>query len=276
MELIKQVLIKDFNNFQDRGMKVGDGESEQNLFLVEGDTWRVLRQRLTPMFTTGKLKTMMPLVLKSLDRLMEYSDKIVEQNMEHEIRSLAAKYTLDVIGTCAFGVDMNAFSENENVYREVAHRIFQIPFRSRMLMMLHAFFPGIVRKLRFNLTDKKLFGFFINLVNTIITEREGKPKIRKDFMDFMIELREEGRVTRKGDDKVAELEMNDALIAAQALVFYAGGFETSSATMSFLLHEVCQRQDIQDRIHEEISAVIKKHGGLSYEAIGDMLFRNGI
>ncbi|GBP56882.1 hypothetical protein EVAR_41631_1 [Eumeta japonica] len=272
IELIKQVMIKDFTQFQDRGFKISDGESEQNLFSVEGDTWRVLRHRLTPIFTTGKLKTMMPLVLRSVDKLLKYTDEIVEKNVDHEIRSLASKYTLDVIGSCAFGVDVDAFSQNENVYREVANRIFQVGFKIRFLQIINAFFPGIVQKLGLSLTDPDLFGFFMNLVNSIIKEREGKPKIRKDFMDFMIELREEGRVIRKGDESVAELEMNDVIIAAQALVFYAGGFETSSATMSFLLHEISQNQDIQEKIYKEVSAVIKKHGGLSYEAISDMRY----
>ncbi|GBP56881.1 Cytochrome P450 6B7 [Eumeta japonica] len=272
IKLIKQVMIKDFEQFQDRGFKISDREADQNLFSVEGDTWRVLRHRLTPIFTTGKLKTMIPLVLKSVHRLLEYTDEIVEKNVDHEIRSLASKYTLDVIGSCAFGVDVDAFSQKENIYREVADKMFQVGFKTRLFQILNALFPGIIKKLGLSLTEHELYVFFMNLVNKIIKEREGKPKVRKDFMDFMIELREEGRVIRKGDAGVAELEMNDIIITAQAMVFYAAGFETSSATMSFLLHEICQHQDIQKRIYEEVKDVIKKHGELSYEAIAEMKY----
>ncbi|GBP56869.1 hypothetical protein EVAR_41617_1 [Eumeta japonica] len=81
INLIKQIMIKDFGQFQDRGFKISDGESDKNLFSVEGDTWRVLRHRLTPIFTTGKLKTMTPLVLKSVDKLLAYTDDIVERKM---------------------------------------------------------------------------------------------------------------------------------------------------------------------------------------------------
>ncbi|GBP56863.1 Cytochrome P450 6B5 [Eumeta japonica] len=42
--------------------------------------------------------------------------------------------------------------------------------------------------------------------------------------------------------------------------------------MSFLVHELCQNQDIQERIYDEVSNVIKKHGGLSYEAINEMRY----
>ncbi|GBP56872.1 Cytochrome P450 6B2 [Eumeta japonica] len=70
IESIKQVMIKDFGQFQDRGFKISDSEADQHLFALEGDTWRVLRHRLTPIFTSGMLKTMIPLVLKSVDKLL--------------------------------------------------------------------------------------------------------------------------------------------------------------------------------------------------------------
>ncbi|GBP95421.1 Cytochrome P450 6B2 [Eumeta japonica] len=269
-ELVKHVMIKDFSHFQDRGVSLSNGEIEKNLFALEGNAWRVLRHRLTPIFTTGKLKTMVPLILKSMDKLLDYTDKIVEKNVDHEIRSLASKYTLDAIGSCAFGVEMDAFSEEENVYRKVANRIFTIDLETRVYQFINALFPGIIKKLGLKLKRGNLHEFFLIMVNQILKERMGKPKIRKDFMDFMIELKEEGHITRKGDDSTAELDITDVIMAAQAFVFYAAGFETSSATMSFLIHEISHNYDIQDRLYKEISTAINKHGGITYEALNDM------
>jgi hypothetical protein len=68
---------------------------------------------------------------------------------------------------------------------------------------------------------------------------------------------------------VAGLSMNS--LAAQAFIFFVGGFETSSSTMTFCLYELSLHQDIQDRLREEIDVVLQKHDGkLTYEGIQEM------
>ena len=60
-------------------------------------------------------------------------------------------------------------------------------------------------------------------------------------------------------------------LAAQAFLFFAAGFETSSTTMTFCLYELSLHQDIQDRLREEIDVVLRKHDGkLTYEGIQQM------
>jgi len=60
-------------------------------------------------------------------------------------------------------------------------------------------------------------------------------------------------------------------LAAQAFVFYLGGFETSSSTMAFCLYELSLHQDIQDRLRDEIDVVLQKHDGMiTYEGIQEM------
>jgi hypothetical protein len=68
---------------------------------------------------------------------------------------------------------------------------------------------------------------------------------------------------------IVGLSMNS--LAAQAFVFFAAGFETSSTTMTFCLYELSLHQDIQERVREEIDVVLRKHGGkITYDAIQEM------
>ena len=68
---------------------------------------------------------------------------------------------------------------------------------------------------------------------------------------------------------VTGLSMNS--LAAQAFVFFVGGYETSSTTMTFCLYELSLHQDIQDRLREEIDDVLQKHDGkVTYEGIQEM------
>lgn len=65
-ELIKNVFIKDFNNFSNKIMTDfnTDEFGRTNLFLASNPPWKHVRQKLTPIFTTGKLKNMFTFMLE--------------------------------------------------------------------------------------------------------------------------------------------------------------------------------------------------------------------
>ena len=67
LELIKSILIKDFHKFSNRYSACdahGDPLAANNLFFVRNPHWRELRTKITPVFTSGKLKQMYPLMLQ--------------------------------------------------------------------------------------------------------------------------------------------------------------------------------------------------------------------
>lgn len=76
-ELIKQVLVKDFTTFINRRALFTYHEIfNNNLFFLEGDSWKAIRSVATPSFTSGKLKTMVGMMNGCVDKLDGYLDKI--------------------------------------------------------------------------------------------------------------------------------------------------------------------------------------------------------
>ena len=73
-ELIKKILVKDFNNFSNHHAysDTHDPLGIYNLFSAKDDIWRTLRKKLTPFFTSGKMKAMFTIVDKIGDDLMTH------------------------------------------------------------------------------------------------------------------------------------------------------------------------------------------------------------
>jgi len=64
LNIIKDVFTKEFSTFPNRGI-VFDDKLEPltgNLLTLEGHKWKVLRNKLTPAFTIGKIKNMIDLI----------------------------------------------------------------------------------------------------------------------------------------------------------------------------------------------------------------------
>ena len=78
-ELVKHVLVSDFNYFADR-YACADEKSDRlgyaNLFMMKNPGWKSLRSKLTPIFTVGKLKKMFELMLVVADDLAKYLDSL--------------------------------------------------------------------------------------------------------------------------------------------------------------------------------------------------------
>lgn len=75
-EIIRMFLVKSFTHFTDRGF-LYDGHREpltKHLVNMEGDMWKMLRQKLTPTFSSGKIKNMLGLLQGCGVQLLEYME----------------------------------------------------------------------------------------------------------------------------------------------------------------------------------------------------------
>lgn len=267
-DLIKDVLIRDFSNFVDRGFNVHERTEplSLNLLNLEPKRWRPLRAKLSPIFTSGKLKDMIPLMLECSQHLEDYLDKLVAKGEFVECRELTAKFTTDVIGTCAFGLNMNAIAEEDSTFRHIGRKIFKPDMENILRLKTRLFLPKFYDLLGYVFPDRRFAPFFTKVVVDTMKYREEHKIVRHDFINMLMEL-------KANQNKLDNIELTDSLLTAQAFVFFAAGFETSSSTMSNVLYELAQNHKIQDKLREEIRESYAKTGGdFKYENIKEMKY----
>ncbi|KAH8402283.1 hypothetical protein KR009_010979 [Drosophila setifemur] len=281
LDLIKQVLIKDFHHFQDRGIYSNprDDPLTGHLLTLEGDEWRSMRQKLTPVFSSGKIKHMSGVVVEVGHRLADAMDKEVKaaaaDDGDVEIKDLCARYTTDVIGSCAFGLECYSLSDPNAEFRSKGRMILDKPRHTLLVQMFILTNPKMAKKLGMKVLPDELAEFFMSAVKKTVEYRIEKKIKRNDFIDQLIELRAENEeAARKGQGIDLSKGLTLEQMAAQAFVFFVAGFETSSSTMSFCLYELALQPDIQQRVREEIDSVLSgvDGGELTYDALSEMTY----
>lgn len=263
-ELVKNILIKDFNNFTDRGMYYNeiDDPLTGHLFFVDGQKWRTMRNKLSPTFTSGKMKFMYPTLLKVADQFTQVlREKIIEDPII-DIRDMLARFTTDIISSVAFGLEVNSLRNPNSEFPRLGRKTIETQRHNALIMAFIDSFPKLARKLGMRILPEDVHQFFMRTIRETIDYREKNKIQRNDFLDLLFEIKD-------GLEGMTIEEM-----CAHMFVFFLGGFETSSSSLSFALYELAQHQDLQERLREEVNEAFAKDTeiGISYETLKNITY----
>ncbi|XP_049535736.1 probable cytochrome P450 6a14 [Anopheles darlingi] len=279
-ELVKTILVKDFNVFHDRGVFTNPKHDPftGNLFGLEGNPWRLLRQKLTPTFTSGRMKQMFGTIWQVALELEQFMEDNHRQP-DLEMKNILGRFTTDVIGTCAFGIECNTLKNPDSDFRKYGNKAFEVDAVRLMKIFFAASYPRIGRKLGVAITDYGVTKFFMNIVDETINFREQNDVKRNDFMNLLLQIKNKGKLDDENGASVGKggVGLTREELAAQVFIFFLAGFETSSTTMNFCLYELVKNPDIQERLREEINRAIDENGGeVTYDVVMNMPYLDNV
>ncbi|CAH2051742.1 unnamed protein product, partial [Iphiclides podalirius] len=280
--LIKTVLTKDFYYFNSR--EVADYTKRepltQNMFFTHGDRWRVIRQNLTPLFTSAKMRNMFHLIEKCTRQLEEMLEYETAESPVAEARSLMARYTMDCISSCAFGVETNTMKKTDavNPFCLIGEQIFENSTNRGVKLFARAMWPSLFYALRNKVFPDEIVHFFKGLLLNVFESRQQKPSNRNDFVDLILNLKRNRymvgdsiRNLKTGGEERVRLELDDDLMTGQCVLFFAAGYETSATTLSFTLYQMAMNPAVQARVVAEIDGYLQKHDGkVAYECVKEL------
>lgn len=262
-ELVKCVLVRNFDVFHDRGLFV-DTESDPisgSLFSLEGSHWRAMRQKLSPAFTSGKMKHMFGLMVDVAEQMRRFMDTNCHRADLLEMKDALQRYSIDVIGNVAFGIECNSMENPDSEFRQMGTKAFQFDTVQRLKFFFGGKYKALMKGLGLKVFPGDVSGFFRKLTASTVEYREKSAVRRNDFINLMLEIR-----NKNGEEGLTMDELS-----AQCFIFFTAGFETSSATMNFCLYELAMNPSIQNRLRQEIEEVTgKDNDGFTYEKMLSM------
>ncbi|CAG5125383.1 unnamed protein product [Candidula unifasciata] len=286
LNLMKHILVKDFNNFVERSDNlVSSSPFVKSLFFAKQKEWKRHRQIVSPTFSSGKLRHIASTVNKSAQSLTDYLASCARLRKCVPIKEITAQYTGEIIAKTAFGLDANFIGQEEHEF--LHHAKTMIPpllGKERLIFKLLDCIPyaiKICKKIFYNVQffdpiSLPANAYFETILNDAVRERkkqqqEGIKKRHEDFLDLLLKTNEaakQGTVVEEEeaeDDDQADTKkawqgavsaLSDDEILGHSMLIIFAGMETTATTLQLCLYQLAVNQEIQERVHQEIQEVV--------------------
>jgi cytochrome P450 family 6 len=201
-DLIKNFLVKDFEHFQDHGFRVDEDNDPMaaSLLRLNGDKWKNLRSKLTSTFTAGKLKIMFQNFVECGQELEKYFEE--PANKEHivEIKDILARFSTDIIASCAFGIQCNCLRNPEAEFQRWGRKFSDPSISQNLRDILYFMVPNIAIALKITINPPDISNFFKKVIEETVGYRERNNVSRNDFMQLLIQLKNQGYLDTDNQD----------------------------------------------------------------------------
>ncbi|KAG0701435.1 Cytochrome P450 9e2 [Chionoecetes opilio] len=270
-ELLKHILVKDFEHFADRRM-FGDQKGSvmtQMLFNKHGEEWKNLRAVMTPTFSSGKMRNMFHLICEKADILVSFSLKKAGKNMPVDMRDMFGRFTMDTIASCAFGIECNSLSDSKPVFAKNAEKFFNIRGLRALKMAMMMCMPKLHNFLGLKV-DSPEIEFFTKLSKDNVAARE-KGERRGDFLDLLLEAQASEKDIHPGKKVFGE-----HTLVAQSVSFLMAGYDTTATALAFCAFVMAKHHQEQKRLRHEMQGLIKEYGSVTYQGIMEAKYLDAV
>uniref|UniRef100_A0A8C0WCR7 unspecific monooxygenase n=1 Tax=Castor canadensis TaxID=51338 RepID=A0A8C0WCR7_CASCN len=250
-DMIKTVFVKEcYSVFTNRRPFGPVGFMKKAVSISEDEEWKRIRTLLSPTFTSGKLKEMLPIITQYADVLVKNLKMKAEKDNTVTMKDIFGAYSMDVITGTSFGVNI-AFSP-----------WFPFFFLSPTVML--PFLIPVYEALNISMFPKHVTNFFKSSVERMKKDRlQDKTKHRVDLLQLMIN-------SQNSKDTESHKALSDLEIVAQSIIFIFAGYETTSSALSFVTYLLATHPDVQKKLQEEIDVVFPNKAPATYDALVQM------
>nr|AXB26392.1 CYP332A21 [Hebomoia glaucippe] len=275
-ELARKVLVKDHEYFQDRYLYSGysDPLGSLNLFTVKNPIWSNMRNELSPMFTSLRLKKITELMNVNSEQLIQKVQKdYIEKNESVNLKELFSMYTSDTVAYSVFGIRVSVLTGQLSPLWAITSHMVKWTFWRGLEFTMIFFTPAVAALFRLKFFSSGASEYIKKIFWNVVNERKSKGTTNdKDLVNHLLKLKENLKLPSDSNTELA-----DNLMLAQVAVFILGSVETSSTTLSYCLHELAYHPEEQEILYKEIDDALKRTGKniLEYDDLMELKYMSG-
>ncbi|KAM3624425.1 uncharacterized protein V6R79_023267 [Siganus canaliculatus] len=267
-EMLKTILVKEcFTHFTNRRNFRLNGDLYDAVNIAEDDNWRRIRNVLSPSFSSGRIKEMFILMKHHSHKLATCLQDKAQREEVVQIKDFCGFYAVDVMGSCAFSVDMDSFSSASNPFIPHVSKLFRFPIPLYFFQGCFPFFLPVLELLGVSFFSKTSLAFFKSSVEKIQGQRHGSSsQTSADILQHMICSQVTGETKEPNQRK----GLSQHEIVSQVTMLMFAGYETSATTLSFLAYVLATNPDAMKQLQDEIDSTFPNKAPVQYEALMQM------
>lgn len=191
-ELVKRIMVSDFNYFMDRNaLDIQPKDTlHLHLFTLGGEEWRTMRRTFSPAFSSGKIKNMFQIMVQCSENIEPFLKTVTTSENVVNAKDLLSRFTMDIIASCAFGTEIYSLKDKDSEFYKTGRSIFQLNIKSLLRHIANTIFPNVATLFNIPRVDKKVQDTVTGMIKETVEYREANHISRQDFLDILIKLRQ--------------------------------------------------------------------------------------
>ncbi|XP_061195804.1 cytochrome P450 3A18-like [Saccostrea echinata] len=280
-ELARDITIKDFSTFPNRPANFlvrRPNDMEGRLTTSKGDQWRFTRNTISPIFSSGKMRKMSPILAQSCANLLKNVENEMLSGHPVEFRKLFGDFTMDAIASIGFGIELDLYKEKRNEFAKHAHTLFAA--FTGLGARINAYCPplySLICQLGLDIDGQnKACAYFKHLVEEAKKLR-GNDEDRADLLQLLLNAHKDTEVSdteqflEYKDDKNQwkKRGLTTEEVNGNSIAFLTAGYGTTAAAMTSSAYCLASNPECQDKLIFEIDSTIGQEAP-DYDSIQKM------
>lgn len=187
-ELIKQILVKDYNIFRNRFASVAPDRNLSSflLFFMRNPYSKDIRAKLSHSFSSLRIKSWIPPIN---DVSKEMTDYILNAKTVQDAKEIGERYAVEILTRCWWNVKADCFKNSNSEFLQLCRKLFNFKLKTTLSLGIHFIKPTWADFLNISLFPGDVQNFIRGRFWDIIREKELSNINSNDFFDALLEIR---------------------------------------------------------------------------------------